>query len=172
MQRRSASPAQQGFTLLELMLVVLVLGLLVSAIRLSVPDNPDQQARSLAQRLGAQLQLAQQQAVMKNQDLALQFGPDQYGFFQLDNNQWRPLADDSPLAPTQLPQPLQFELEIAGQPVNLNASPEPQVLLLSDGQVTAFALTISSPEVDKALSVEVGLLGDVRIDDRGASDDD
>ena len=159
---------QQGFTLLELMLVVLVMGLLVSTVQLSIPDQPDKQLKQLAARLQAQIHLAQQQAVFQNQDLALQFGVNQYAFNQFDGERWQPVEVDSKLAPMPIDPSLQLELAVGGETVDLTQSKSPQIIFLSDGQVSDFELQLTTTEQSNGLRLQSDLMGDTRISSLGA----
>ncbi len=158
---------QQGFTLLELMLVVLVLGLLVSTVQLAIPDQPDKQLKQLAARLQAQIHLAQQQAVFQNQDLALQFSVNQYAFYQLAANQWHAVDRNSKLKPMPITSSLQLELSVHGEAVDLTQSRGPQIIFLSDGQMSDFELQLTTTEQASGLRLQGDLMGDTRISSLG-----
>ena len=67
---------QKGFTLLEVMLVVFIIGIITSLAVYSLsPMGPSRQAKSEAQGLMAALDYAQQQAILSHQPYGLKINP-------------------------------------------------------------------------------------------------
>ncbi|MEH6470374.1 MAG: type II secretion system minor pseudopilin GspH [Halopseudomonas sp.] len=154
---------QLGFTLLELMLVILIIGLMVGTVSLALPDNAGQQLQQHATRLHAQINLANQQAVFQNQDIGLLVTTEQYDFYHFDGDRWKLLEPQSRFAPRGLPELAQFELSVAGQLVELEEAQQPQILFLSDGQMSDFQLSLSIDEETPGFVIQGYLTGETNL---------
>jgi general secretion pathway protein H len=132
-----------GFTLLELIVVVFIIGLIVSFAGLSLHQPRSRAAAEEAARLQALVRLASEEAVQNGWELALQIDRDGYGFARLDGDTWRPLADDRLLRARPLPPDIRVELRLEGVRVQLGDAEQPaQVLLLSSGEITPFEINL------------------------------
>lgn len=139
--RRSHS---KGFTLVEVLVVVLIIALCAGMIGLINPDSASRQARREGDRLLALLQLLRQQAVLNNRDYGLRIDPEAYRVMRLDEQgQW--LADHDWRSQT-LPGNLRLRLEVAEAGPSLGQagrrSALPQLLVLSSDETSAFTLWI------------------------------
>lgn len=79
-----------GFTLVELMVVIAVIGVAAGAVMLSMPD-PRPTLVVEAERFAARLTLAREEAVMTNRPVALRADAAGYGFEGFDGAVWTPL---------------------------------------------------------------------------------
>ena len=82
-----------GFTLLEVLVVMIIIGVVVSFAVLSI-NTDDKSLDEESQRLQALIKLAGQESVLQSKELALQFDEDGYEFLAFDGKQWQPVADD------------------------------------------------------------------------------
>lgn len=94
---------QQGFTLIELMVVIGLIGLMLGLVRLTINNDPAQLLHRDAQRLAASLSAAQSQASASGQLIRLK--PTEHGW-QYELRQ-RPALDADP---AQLAEPLKWQL--------------------------------------------------------------
>jgi general secretion pathway protein H len=90
------SARDAGFTLIEALMALLIVGLLAGAVALSAPA-PDARARGAAQTLAARMTLAGDESVMRNRTIALSFTAAGYGFASLEAEGWRPLETTAAL---------------------------------------------------------------------------
>lgn len=81
----------KGFSLIEIMIVVLIIGISASMAVLYI-DNSDDRLKSSAQRLLAMVQLARDDAIVTGQSLGLTLdntpGSAQYFFSKLESGKW------------------------------------------------------------------------------------
>lgn len=95
---------QRGFTLVELMVALLVLGIAVGGVGLLVDSARTRDPQAAVEQLRRALENAAARAEIRGRALALEFSVDGYRFVELDRHgEWRPLGAGTPLAPRRLP---------------------------------------------------------------------
>ncbi|MEO7558202.1 MAG: type II secretion system minor pseudopilin GspH [Gammaproteobacteria bacterium] len=142
--------ASRGFTLLELLVVLLIIGITLSFASLSIGDRGREQAvEQEAQRLAGRLTLAAQEAVLQGKEMALEIRDDSYLFVVLDENEWRALDEDEILRARSLPAALRLKLRLEGESIDLEqkkaagkSEDVPRIYLFSSGEMTPFELTL------------------------------
>ncbi len=90
--RHSATETRAGFTLVELLMTVAIIGLAAGAVVLSVPD-PRPSVAGDAERFAARLSRAGEEAVLTNRPVAVEATAAGYGFSTFDGSDWSPLID-------------------------------------------------------------------------------
>ena len=126
----------QGFTLLEIMLVVLIIGMITSlAVYAMTPMGPSRQAKSEAQSLMARLDYAQQQAIISHQPYGLVIHPHGYQFY-VYQGQWQASTGKGFKA-----QELRSQLQLITPKPNVNASPS--ILLIPSKEPQVYELLFS-----------------------------
>ena len=83
---------RMGFTLVEMMVTVAILGLAASAVVLAAPD-PVPRLPVEAERLAAHLVRAREESLLTNRPVAVDIGPAGYGFRVRAEDGWTPLTD-------------------------------------------------------------------------------
>ncbi len=128
-----------GFTLLEVMVVLVLIGIITSFALLSIGGGPRERLAEEAQRLAALVELHQQEAIMSGELRGICFSQTGYTVLNLsENGKWQaPTAADT-LIQHKLPEEITLRLWIEGRPAELRAADEPQVVLLNSGEATEF----------------------------------
>ena len=152
---RMKSAAQRGFSLLEMMVVVAIIGIVIGAVVLGasiVGRDRDRYAEQEAQRLRSLIDLLHEESLMQTRDYGVMFTETGYRFYLYDYKtlKWAEVAGDPILKQRALAQQLSFVLSLDGRDVPLLPSfdsqeiknPEPQVMVLSSGEVTPFSASI------------------------------
>lgn len=128
--------ACRGFTLLELMVVMVLVGVLLGMVGLATGSTPARLARQEANVLIQVLHTLRQQAVLEGREFGLRLEPDSYQVLGLEGQGWRPVG-----GVYRLPEGLELHLELPGQIPSLStAGEQPQLLLLSSDESTVFTL--------------------------------
>jgi general secretion pathway protein H len=150
------------------MVVLVIIGIILSFMSLSTGgDKRAEQMEREARRLMALLQLASEEAVERSQQLAIRIGENDYAFMIRQDNQWLPLEDEQPLRPRELPAGIEFKLELEENPppgLTAQDAEQPQIFLLSSGEMTPFVLTLSAPGTEKHYRIQATLLGRLELE--------
>lgn len=85
----SATGAERGFTLVELLVTLVILGLASAAVLLAIPD-PQGSLREEGERLAARLAATRDAAIVGGRDMAVRFDAAGYGFETRRGGEWLP----------------------------------------------------------------------------------
>ncbi|WP_329605270.1 GspH/FimT family pseudopilin [Undibacterium fentianense] len=84
---------QTGFTLLELLVVLVIMGIMLGAVTLNAVQSVHQRLQTDAQRISLLLQLAREEAIVRNRQTAFEVFEQGYQFIVLNDNKWEKIAD-------------------------------------------------------------------------------
>jgi general secretion pathway protein H len=145
-----ARAASAGFTLIEILVVLVIIGVITAGILLSVNiTGRDRELEKESDRLLVLFNYAREQAELQTREYGVMFQDDGYEFLTYDPRRaaWRTVFEDDALAARHLPDGLGFTLSVEARPVVL-ARPKdskdktPQVMIFSNGDLTTFAATL------------------------------
>lgn len=173
--------AASGFTLIEILLVLVIIGITVGLAALTLTGNPATDVDREARRLLAVLDEASAEAVAQGAEIALALSSDpdsnraRYQLLKLDreDRSWRAPDDDLPVSeqrfwlPHTVAEGIDLELEVEGRELNprqleamarvraLDAPDalQPSILLLSSGETTPFTLHVYHRRINYSVSV-------------------
>ena len=140
----------RGFTLIEIMVVVLIIGVMSAGLLLSVSlSGRDRELEKVSDRLLALINYAREQAELQTREYGVIFQDDNYEFVAYDVHRqvWRTLFEDDALVLRRLPYGLNVKLKIETRPVVLKKPADakdktPQVMIFSSGDLTQFEVTL------------------------------
>ena len=136
---RLATPPPHGFTLLEVMVVMVLIGIITSFAVLSVGGGPQDRLAEEGRRLAALLELHQQEAILRGEVRGVLFTRSGYALLsQNDKGEWQAPAAEALLTRRELPDDLTLSLWVENRPVDLRGADRPQVWLLNSGEATEF----------------------------------
>jgi len=165
--------ANAGFTLLELMVVLVLISIIFTFAMLSFGgDDVAELMEREVHRLETLVALAADEAIIRGDELGIRFTEDGYEFMLLQQNGWQIPQNDRLLHAYTLPDVLALRLQLEGdapvfpgQPTDDDAI-TPHVFILSSGEVTPFTVVFESTESTAQYHMNVSIMGNV-ITERG-----
>lgn len=104
-----------GFTLIEVLLVILLIGLLASAVVINFSgDSRDKKLETQTSQLQQLVQIAAETAMLKQQELGLFVDNEGYRFMLFQDDKWHSISEPKSLRPRQFPSGYKIELELEG----------------------------------------------------------
>lgn len=149
--RRSASARAAGFTLIEILVVIVILAIMAGMVLLSMGTlRPDDPTGTEARRIRALLELLSEEALIQGRDYGVEFFADGYRFLSWDPDTrlWTVIDDEEALRRRALPDGMRTVLAVDGREVVTQEGgrerPQdelvPQVAIFSSGEFTPFEL--------------------------------
>ncbi len=164
----------RAFTLLELLVVLVIIGVVISMVSLSIGTrNRETVLSEQARRLAALINMAGEQAIVSSEPFGVRFSPTGYRFLVLDGKEWRAVSNDDLLRPRRLAAGMRITLEISGEPVPLATAGDhlkPHVFLYTTGERTPFAATLRIDSAGPAVRVIGPFSGKIRVAEADAEE--
>lgn len=148
---------QSGFTLLELLVVIVIVAILFTYTTLAIrSDSAEDIIRHEAQRIERLVELALEESILRGEEYGIEFSLNSYRFLRFEENRWTPLSGDKILRERELPIDMELELRLEETEIVIDFAsqknteldadendeedekdkPTPQVFLLSSGEIT------------------------------------
>ena len=163
---------QRGFTLIEVMVVVVLIGLMASLVQFNFSgNNPEDKLNYESARFAAIFEVAAEYGMLNNIELGLIVKKDSYQFLAYDGTQWTEIPEQDWQANVTLPEDIDLSLELDDLPIEepmlfdadtfrekdeddftLLSKEErekkiiPQVYILSGGDLSPFSVTFRLTE--------------------------
>lgn len=103
-------PRDAGFSLVEAMTAMMIVGLMAGAVLLLAP-GADNKTRTEAERMAARIAAASEESILVNRPMSLVATHEGYGFERLEPAGWASAAPNSPLGFRVWPDDLQIRVE-------------------------------------------------------------
>ena len=128
----------RGFTLLELMVVIVLIGVVMGMVSLALGPSPAREARQQAQDFVRVVQQLRERAVLDGLEYGVRIQSRGYQALRLESQEWTAVS-----ASHRLPESLTRGLEQDGHVLALDdAQGPPQLLMLSSDEISPFRLLI------------------------------
>lgn len=150
--RADALRRRAGFTLVELLMVVAIIGLAAGAVVLAAPD-PRPGLRAEAEALAARMVRAREEAVLTNRPVAIALSERGYGAERYDGQTWAPLVEGPFKA-------------VEWQPDTAVASEPAGARVVFDPTGVAEPARVSLSRGRRSIGVAIDAAGEVRLDER------
>jgi general secretion pathway protein H len=172
--------AQSGFSLLELLVVVLIIGLVAAVVDLSVGDDRPQELRAGAREFANLTTLVAEEAILGRQPWGVQIYRDSdaaggehiaYRWLRFAGAEqgWQPDAPRELAAGGRFAANVTATLEVEGQeqviePLPKNKPAQPTLWLAPGGEVTPFVLSLRFAGAGSGPVVRADALGRIRLE--------
>ena len=173
----------RGFTLIEVLVVIVIVATIVSMALLSLGvGGDDEELDTERRRLAALIETVQDEAMFQGREFGIEFSILAYRFVEYDalTRRWAEVPFDDLYRLRTLPEGLEFELFIDDKRIELNNDlkeiddPDeqplsagvqvyaPHLFVFASGETTAFELRLWRPQTDAERVLIGDLLGQVR----------
>jgi general secretion pathway protein H len=162
----------QGFTLVEILVVVVIMAIVIGMALLSINvTGRDQQIDQEGRRIEGLLSLLHDRALIEGRDFGMRIQPTGYDFEYYDTRRgrWIRLDQEREFRKRDLPKGLSFQLQLDStvvvlKPVDPNltddsAPPPPQIAIAASGDASPFRLTLMRDGSQATASVSSDTMG-------------
>jgi general secretion pathway protein H len=163
----------KGFTLVEILVVIVIMAVVISVTVLSVSSTGrDSQLDEESRRIEGLVGLLHERAILEGRDFGLRIEPAAYEFVVYDprRDRWMRLDQEREFRHRELPKGISFQLQLDSQTVVIKAidrnlsggdPPGPQVAIAASGEGTPFRLTLQRDATQAKASVDGDALGKI-----------
>ncbi|HMA11380.1 MAG TPA: type II secretion system minor pseudopilin GspH [Steroidobacteraceae bacterium] len=149
-----------GFTLIEILVVLLIIGILIAGASLSLGVlGRDSALEKESDRLSALMDYLRDQAALQNREFGLRCFVGGYEFLAYDarTGRWQRIQGEDTMRPRRLPTGLTLQVSIEGRDIILPREQAqadelaPQIMLFSSGDLNLFELTLRRAATGEAM---------------------
>jgi len=143
-------PRARGFTLLELLVVLVIAGIMLGVVSFNAMPGRRQALQNEAQRIAVLLQTAREEAIVRNRPIAFEVDQYRYRFWIRNDNEWAPVTQDDILR----------EREFKRAPLAISVNPPPlgngplRVVFGREPVDKPFVLTLASGDASVAVRAD------------------
>ena len=177
---------QQGFTLIEILVVVIIIATVSGIALMSIGlIGDDKELSTERQRLASLIEVAQDEATLQGREFGLELMTSTYRFVEFDPfaSPWSEILGDDLFRLRQLPEGMEFDLYVEDKRVILADDPKeledpedesllrttekyaPHIFVFSSGELTAYEIRLRRPQQDQQLVMRGDILGEIEFVD-------
>jgi len=135
-----------GFTLVEILIVIAVIGVIVTLATLSFGNDRASNIQREARQLASRIELARDEAVISSQAIGIRFESDRYHFLQQvppdSGAAWAPTQGDRLFREYEMPDYMELRFEVAEGSVG-DGEETVDAIVWSTGLVTPFEVVLA-----------------------------
>ena len=166
----------KGFTLVEILVVVVIMAVVISLAVLSIGvTGRDNQLDQEGRRIQALIDLLHERAVLEGRDFGVSIQPNAYDFLVYDTirDQWAKFDLENEFRHRDLPKGVTFQLQLDQQQVVLKAPDKalsggtlqaPQLAIAASGEGTPFRLILQRDATQAQAAVNGDAMGKLSLD--------
>ena len=175
---------EQGFTLLELLLVIVIVAIVSAAVVITMnPDNTHRELETEARRLTQVLRQLADESIFQGQEFGVLFEEQEYAFsvWDRDTNQWQAYEQAPVFRAYTLPDPfvMVFEAEEISYSLKKKPAPgseeisidseetdtiQPNVWFLSSGEITPFSVSLfADGDNERQYLISANAVGEIHL---------
>lgn len=160
LDRRHRDTKNSGFTLIELMVVMVIMAMLAGAATMSIRSSTKDRLLDEAKRFHGLVDLVKDEALFQSRAMGIGFSRTGYTFFsELDEPGLWELYDDDQFKAHQYFKGAQPDILIDDVPLVLpESSAKPDILIMPEGEITPFEFHITYPS-EEAVKLKFNALG-------------
>lgn len=173
MNKHIASRHHDGFTLIEMLVVMVIIAIATSAITIAAGGYflSSKRIEIFSQQITELFKLARQQAIFSNSVIGINVSAHHIAFLKLNNIQeFENLGKSDPFwRRIDIPEDLYLDINSSGKTTIPWISGSPQIVIYPSGEITSFTLTINQPDSKKKYDVISNSNGDITLIERDQS---
>lgn len=170
-----------GFTLIEMMLVLVLLATSAVAVIISLPESKDDKVKDEAARFHQLVQLLGEDALLNGVDYGIRIERHRYQFLELTRDDWQPIKESKYFTEVDVGEDINLRVEIGGyswqdkdrlfkpgslfdedmfaEQTDKNKIKPPQVVVMASGEYTPFTLDFEVDGQNQFWHVQADELG-------------
>lgn len=171
--RRIITRLSKGFTLIEIMVVIAIMGIMLGLGMFAFGDGGlSDKLEQESNRLYGLIKLAQEESILNSSELALELENDGYVFKISEFNEktkkyeWNNIIGDKIFRKRELTAGIELDLKIENEILAFNDDSEDKVIriyILSSGELTPFELVLKIEELEQYFEITGKINGKVII---------
>lgn len=162
----------RGFTLLEILVVVFIIGIVLSLVVISVNPDKGNDLKSEAERFITLMSLAHQESILRSKEFAVELAHDGYVFLNFEELKWAAARDDVFRA-RSLPKGIYMEVYLEGAQFDFISADEeeeetnPRIFILSSGEMMPFEIILRQENSSETVHITGDISGKLSMDEQG-----